>query len=282
MGYTALLRRIGLERVICGPITSTLILIYPSTLCKLSTAEHDTNTMSNRCEPCHRDFTSDESLQQHKRDSAAHKFGCTTCDRRFKSDKALEQHYQNAAVHAQPTENPIALAVTQEQKPNTKQKPPMKQKSATKPKTAKKCSIYPSFHNGVSDLLSKDNLSFSFHEKDEERSCIKDYDTKIMGQFTCSNTTCQAVCSSKQISITIREYSNECYNARVYHQSCKRCQMTSEPQLNYSYAERVAYRLKKWSGFQMEPPPFSGQSNGPHRIDLCEGCKQGHCSKIGL
>jgi hypothetical protein len=197
IGYTALLHRIGLERVIRGPITSTLTLIYPSTLCKLCATDHDTNTMSNRCEPCNRDLTSDESLQQHKRDSAAHKFDCTTCDRRFKSDKALEQHYQNAAVHAQPTENPTALAVNQQQKPTTKQKPPMKRKSATKPKTAKKWSMYLSLHNGVSDLLSKDNLSFSFYEKDEERSCIKDHDTNIMGQFTCSNTTCQAVWSSK-------------------------------------------------------------------------------------
>lgn len=27
----------------------------------------------------------------------------------------------------------------------------------------------------------------------------------------------------------------------------------------------------------MDVPPFLGQSEGPHRSDLCEGCKQGHC-----
>lgn len=232
--------------------------------------------MSPRCVPCDRDFSSDEALQQHKRDSSAHKFDCTTCDRHFSNDKALAQHYQNATVHAQSFEHPTILAMSQKQKPTTKRK------STMNPKPIKKWSMYPSLHNDVSDLLYKDNLFFSFYEKDDDNSCIDDYDTTIMGQFTCSNTACLAVWTSKQIAITIRRYPNERYNARVYYQSCKRCRMTSEPQLDYSYAERVAYRLKKWSGVQVERPPFSGQSDGPHRSDLCEGCKQGHCSKMGL
>jgi hypothetical protein len=233
--------------------------------------------MSPRCVPCDRDFSSDEALQQHKRDSSAHKFDCATCDRHFSNDKARAQHYQNAAIHAQSFEHPTDLAI-----PPQKQKPTTKRKSTMKPKPIKKWSMYPSHHNDVSDLLYKDNLFFSFYEKDDDNSCIDDYDTNIMGQFTCSNTACLAVWKSKQIAITIRRYSNERYNARVYYQSCKRCRMTSEPQLDYSYAERVAYRLKKWSGVPVERPPFSGQSDGPHRSDLCEGCKQGHCSKMGL
>jgi hypothetical protein len=238
--------------------------------------------MNHHCVLCNRDFRSGEALQQHKRDSPNHKFDCTTCDRRFKSDTALAQHLKNAAVHAQSTEHPAALAVTGEQKPTTKQKPTKRPKPTTKSKPVNKWSMYPSLHNDVSDLLSKDDLSFTFYEKDEHNSCIEAYDTNIMGQFTCSNNTCRAVWSSKQIAITIREYSSERYNARVYYQSCKRCRTTSEPQLDYSYAERVAYRLKKWSGVQMEQPPYSGLSNGPHRSDLCEGCKEGHCSKMLL
>lgn len=233
--------------------------------------------MSPRCVPCDRDFNSDAALQQHKRDSSVHKFDCTTCDRHFRNDKALAQHYQNATVHAQSFEHPTILAM-----PRKKKKPATKQKSTMKPKPITKWSMYSSLHNDVSDLLYKDNLFFSFYEKDDDNSCIDDYDTNIMGRFTCSNTACLAVWTSKQIAITIRRYSNERYNARVYFQSCKRCGMTSEPQLDYSYAERVAYRLKKWSGVQVERPPFSGQSDGPHRSDLCEGCKQGHCSKIRL
>jgi hypothetical protein len=111
---------------------------------------------------------------------------------------------------------------------------------------------------------------------------MNDYDTNIMGRFTCHNMACSAAWTSKQIAITIRRYSNERYNARVYHQSCKRCGTTSEPQLDHSYAERVAYRLKKWCGVQMEVPPFSGESNGPHRRDLCEGCKHSRCSNLEL
>ncbi|KAF2007395.1 hypothetical protein P154DRAFT_541563 [Amniculicola lignicola CBS 123094] len=115
--------------------------------------------------------------------------------------------------------------------------------------------MYPLLYNDVTELLYKDNLFFSFYEKDDDNSCIDDYDMTIM-----------AVWSSKQIAITIQRYSKERYNAR----------------LDYSYAERVAYRLKKWSGVQVERPPFSGQSNGPQGSDLCKGCKQGHCSKMGL
>ncbi|KAF1920241.1 zinc-binding domain-containing protein [Ampelomyces quisqualis] len=230
--------------------------------------------MSPRCVPCDREFSSDQALQQHERDSLAHKYVCTTCDRHFRNDKALAQHYQDAPVHAQSFKQPATLATPQKQKPSTKRK------STMKPKPIKKWSMYPSLHNEVSDILEKDNLSFSFYERDEDNGCIEDYDTNIMGQFTCRNSTCLAVWTSKQIAITIRGYSNERYNARVYYQSCKRCRTTSEPQLDYSYAERVAYRLKKWSGVQVERPPFSGQSDGPHRSDLCEGCRQGHCSKM--
>jgi hypothetical protein len=225
--------------------------------------------MSPLCKPCHRKFRSDEALQQHKRDSSEHKFDCTTCDRHFSNDKSLAQHYQDAPIHAQSFEHPTIFTMS-----------PQKQKPTTKPKPIAKWSMYPSLHNEVSDLLLENNLFFSFYEMDDDISCIQDYDTTIMGWFTCRNTRCPAVWTSKQIAITIRTYSNERYNARVYYQSCKRCRMTSKPQLDHSYAERVAYRLKSWSGYRMEPPPFSGQSHGPHRSDLCEGCRQGHCSRM--
>ena len=150
-----------------------------------------------------------------------------------------------------------------------------------KPKSTKKWSMYPSLHNDVSDLLREHDLYFQFHFKDDGRSCIKDYDTNIMGRFACGNPACAARgWSSKQIAITIRMYSNNRYNARVYHQRCKSCGTSSQPYLNSSYAERVAYRIQKWCGVQTEAPPFSGRSDGPHRSDLCEGCKQGHCSRM--
>lgn len=160
--------------------------------------------------------------------------------------------------------------------------PPQKSKPTKKPQSVKKWSMYPSLHDDVSDLLRKDNLSFQFHEKDDGASCVNNYDTNIMGRFTCHNPSCSArVWTSKQIAITIRKYSNRRYNARVYYQSCENCKTPVKPKLDHSYAERVAYRIKKWCGVQMDVPPFSGQSDGPHRSDLCEGCKEGHCG-MGL
>jgi hypothetical protein len=124
--------------------------------------------------------------------------------------------------------------------------------------------MYPSLHNEVSDLLRTSYLSFAFHDKDSSSGSIDDYDTNIMGHFTCRNPSCHAVWASKK-----------------YYQACKRCGTTSQPILDEeSYVERVAYRLKKWAGVQMEIPPFKGVSKGPHLDELCEGCKDGHCSAL--
>ncbi|KAF2188514.1 hypothetical protein K469DRAFT_565357 [Zopfia rhizophila CBS 207.26] len=56
--------------------------------------------MSSRCVLCDRSFDSDESLQQHKRDSLAHTFECTPCDRHYGSETALQQHLRDSPVHA--------------------------------------------------------------------------------------------------------------------------------------------------------------------------------------
>ena len=166
--------------------------------------------------------------------------------------------------------------------PPKKPNPSKNSKPPRNPKSNKKWSMYPSLHTDVSNLLREHGLFFRFNEQDDDKNNNNEYDTNIMGRFTCRNSACSAgTWSSKQIAITIRSYSGQRYNARVYHQSCKSCGMSSKPSLDGSYAERVAYRLKKWSGVQMEVPPFSGRSDGPHRNDLCEGCKQGHCSGMG-
>jgi hypothetical protein len=80
-------------------------------------------------------------------------------------------------------------------------------------KPTKKWSMYPSLHNDVSDLLREHDLFFQFYEKDDGKSCMNDYDTNIMGRFTCHNRACPArVWTSKQIAITIRRYSDNRYN----------------------------------------------------------------------
>jgi len=56
--------------------------------------------MSSRYVPCNRSFNSDNSLQQHKRESSAHTFDCRTCDRHYGSGTALQQHLRDSPVHA--------------------------------------------------------------------------------------------------------------------------------------------------------------------------------------
>jgi hypothetical protein len=143
-----------------------------------------------------------------------------------------------------------------------------------------KWSMFPLMHDKVAHLLEVEDLYFTFHDLDEDTGCIRDYDTCIMGRFRCRNQKCHSKgWSSKKIAVTIRMYPGERYNARVYHQSCKTCNLISKPILDDSYAERVAYRLKKWNGVELERPIFSGKSKGPHEDDLCEGCKAGHCNE---
>ena len=128
-------------------------------------------------------------------------------------------------------------------------------------------SMYPTLHDDVSYILEKDDLHLNFHRSDSGRTCIKEYDTNIMGQFVCRNHACSSNgWSSKRIAITIRMYPRAQYNARVYNQSCQRCNRLGEPHLDDSYAERVAYRLKKWCGIEGARPIYSGQSNGPHQV----------------
>ncbi|TEY47671.1 hypothetical protein BOTCAL_0302g00190 [Botryotinia calthae] len=61
------------------------------------------------CVPCNRRFNSEETLQQHLRDSPAHvpSFGCDDCDRSFDSEEALQQHPRDSPIHQQDTETPL-------------------------------------------------------------------------------------------------------------------------------------------------------------------------------
>ncbi|KAI1816636.1 zinc-binding domain-containing protein [Poronia punctata] len=145
-------------------------------------------------------------------------------------------------------------------------------------KTNSKWSLWPLKHVEVSESLWQDDLQFQFHDEDDQVSCIKAYDTNITGLFRCDDRGCQTVCwSSKRVAITIRMYEGKRYNARVYHQHCLKCNFLARPVLDDSYAERVAYRLKKWSGIPLEPPPYTKKQGPAHEREFCEGCKDGHC-----
>lgn len=140
-------------------------------------------------------------------------------------------------------------------------------------------SLYPELHNTVSHLLEDTTLRFEFYEYDDSNTCVKDYDTNIMGEFICQNEKCSSDgWGSMQIAITIRIYPQRRYNARVYFQRCKECKQLSKPTLDGSYAERIAYRLKRWNGVAVDAPEYSKPTEKkPHRSHLCEGCKDGHC-----
>ncbi|RMJ06665.1 hypothetical protein CDV36_013738 [Fusarium kuroshium] len=142
-------------------------------------------------------------------------------------------------------------------------------------------SMYPALNDELSNELETEDLYFTFNNNDDERDCIESYDTNIMGRFTCHNNNCTSRgWSSKKIPITIRMYSGERYNVRVYHQRCKSCNWLSRPNLDVdTYVDRVAYRLKKWSGVEVERPPYNRKRGKPHERGLCEGCKNGHCEE---
>jgi len=148
-------------------------------------------------------------------------------------------------------------------------------------KQPQRWSMHPEQHGAVSSLLADDDLHLSFHGNDSDSNRVRDYDTNITGRFICRNEACKkSGWSSNVVPITIRLYPRGQYNARVYHQRCKQCDFVSKPHLDDTYAERVAYRLKKWHGVEMEEPAYGPKTDKPHRMELCEGCKAGHCRRM--
>lgn len=140
--------------------------------------------------------------------------------------------------------------------------------------------VHPNLHEDVSSILKTDGLSFKYHRSDNDRNSIEQYDTNVMGHFICRNKSCRSSgWGSKMVAISIRLYAGRQYNARVYRQRCKLCDRLGHLVLDdESYVERVAYRLRKWSGIAVQAPYYSGESRGPHQSSLCEGCRMGHCS----
>ncbi|KAL3490428.1 zinc-binding domain-containing protein [Aspergillus germanicus] len=145
-------------------------------------------------------------------------------------------------------------------------------------------SMRPALHPPVSTALESSTppLKFTFNPNNTDKGCIKSYDTNIMGKFICRRRGCHHVWTSKKIAITIRLYRDNQYNARVYHQHCKKCHWVWKPKVDEKcYVKRTVYRLKKWSGCKdMEVPVYNkGNGKGPHISKLCEGCKAGHCKQ---
>ena len=209
--------------------------------------------MASTCKDYDRSFATEKALKHHLRDSPTHAvtFDCDECDRAFHSEEALQQHLRDSSAHSTSFDDTA---------------------------TSDSSDMHPSLHQDVSHLFRQHGLSFRFRASDDLDDVLREHDTSIMGKFICANQSCPIIAwTSKQIAITIREYSGLKYNARVYHQRCKSCNFHSRPELDTTYAERVSYRLAKWSGIVLEEPPYSGHSQKPHQYRLCEGCRHGRC-----
>ena len=140
--------------------------------------------------------------------------------------------------------------------------------------------MYPDLHDEVSQRLEVKGLSVAFYEEGQPEDSIRDYDTNITGVFTCPKQSCRNErWESGIVAISIQLFKDGLYNALVWHQRCQNCKSIGKLELNVqAYTDRVAYRLGKWLGLKAPFPPFSPYvDTSPHKEELCEGCKNGHC-----
>lgn len=139
---------------------------------------------------------------------------------------------------------------------------------------------FPQLHTSVAEAVAPFIVSTWFNN-DLDAHFNNTYIACVMGKFTCDNNACMKKrWSSKVVATWIQGYTRNGYNAIVFNQRCEYCNCLGSFRLDEkSYIDRIAYRLKKWAGVIMEPPPFSPKETPPHEKDLCEGCKVGKCPK---
>ncbi|KAK8136006.1 hypothetical protein PG984_003946 [Apiospora sp. TS-2023a] len=149
--------------------------------------------------------------------------------------------------------------------------------------------MFPWLHKRVVDAVRDQIDQVAFHNKGQDSEAHENYETYIMGKFTCNNDRCtKDAWSSKKVTIIIRRFADGGqglgYNASVFNQRCKSCNTLGTFSINQnSYVERVAYRLRSWAGVEQERAPYNHtETSRPHREDLCEGCRKGHCQKSRL
>jgi len=141
--------------------------------------------------------------------------------------------------------------------------------------------MFPWLDRGVSKAVAAANVNSKWVNIKDQKDSNNQYSTTVMGKFTCNNDGCPTRgWSSKTVSILIRGYPENGYNAVIFNQHCKSCNELGDLILDTdSYVERVAYRLKRWAGVQMERQHYTGSVGPPHERELCEGCKRGYCQQ---
>ncbi|KAF4454074.1 hypothetical protein F53441_3359 [Fusarium austroafricanum] len=144
-----------------------------------------------------------------------------------------------------------------------------------------KSSMYPELHSYVALSLEEDDPVYTFREQYQKTDIKRVFDTKVIGKFFCHRSQCgNREWHSNSIAIRIREYHGNQYNVQVYHQQCSKCKKPTRAKLDKPiYADRVAYRIKKWNGIEAEQLKLDVETNGAHRAELCERCQKGHCGK---
>ena len=134
------------------------------------------------------------------------------------------------------------------------------------------------------DAVTDEIPSTWFQKQNSDRDSNNQYSTHVMGKFKCNNNACSTDgWGSKKVTILIRGYRRNGYNAEVFNQRCKACNKLGMLELDeQSYVDRVAYRLKKWANVPVEQQHYAPKEGLPHKSNLCEGCKRGICRQTSV
>lgn len=229
------------------------------------------------CDICDRSFSSDEALKQHMRDAPAHNASlkCTICDKFFGSDEALQQHIRDSPAHASSFQCDICdkSFKSEEALQQHTQSAKGHQKQAKENQTQM---FFPELHPKVVEALSGNIGPIWFNDEESEDS-IPLKQTFVRAKFKCDGCSIKTWRSGK-VTIVIRGYRENGYNAEVFNQHCLSCNALGTMTLDEeSYVDRVVYRLKVWAGVPVLQPFYEQKRMPPHKKELCEGCIQGWC-----
>jgi ribosomal protein S26 len=250
------------------------------------------HTKTIYCKTCDRYFGSEEALEQHQQNSPVHTktIYCKTCDRYFGNEEALEQHQQSSPVHKKSFYCQTCSCFLSSNKALKRHRRDFQvygncsedRPDVVEPtQETREYFMFPSLHQNVAKAVFPEISSTWFHEDENDNNFHDKWLTHVMGKFTCNNSACGTnLWVSKMVTIEIRGYAGNGYNAVVYNQRCKKCDCLGNFVLNGgSYIERVAYRLKKWAGVRMALVYYDSKEGLPHKREFCEGCKRGKCWK---
>lgn len=274
---------------------------------------------SIRRETCDRVFGSREAHEQHKQNSHVQKkpFRCEICNGFFTSSEALKNHerkfctlqislQQSPNVSLGPQLESTVLSNTRAGHQNLDMQSLIIKRynrilasvnpvtvasflellgeiTAQPTQETREFFTYPELHQNIAEAVFPEIPSAWFQEDESEERFRNEWFTHVMGIFICTDSACNSqLWVSRKVSIEIRGYDKNGYNAFVYNQRCKSCDELGTFVLDKeSYVERVAYRLKKWAGVIMPLPYYRSKEGLPHEHNFCEGCKRGKCREGG-